>query len=103
MADSSDFRRRGLGAISLGLALAMLIAGQTVLRDRFSPLSFALFWFVCLIFTSLAIVVAFWDLRVVRRRTRDEQRELFESTLNEIARQKAAKAEKNSGSAPGRD
>ena len=103
MANQSDARRRWLGAISLALALAMLIAGQTVLSNRFGPLSFALYWFVCLLFTCLAIAVAFWDLSVVRRRTRDEQRELFESTLNDIARQKAAKAEKKSNAAPDAD
>jgi uncharacterized membrane protein len=101
MANSSDTRRRWLGGIALGLALAMLIAGQTVLSNRFGPLSFAIFWLVCLLLTCVAIIVALRDLSVVRRRTREEQRALFESTLSEIARQKAAKAEKKSDAAPG--
>ena len=100
MADSSDTRRRWLGGIALALALAMLIAGQTVLSRRLGPLGFAIFWLVCLLFTCVAIVVAFRDLSVVRRRTREEQRALFESTLGEIARQRAAKAEKKSDTAP---
>jgi hypothetical protein len=37
---------------------------------------------------------------VVRRRTREEQRALFESTLGEIARHRAAKAEKKSDATP---
>ena len=100
MANSSDRRRRWLGGIALVLALAMLIAGQTVLSTRFGPLGFAVFWIVCLLLTCVAIIVAFRDLSVVRRRTREEQRALFESTLNEIARQKAAKAERKPDHSP---
>jgi uncharacterized membrane protein len=100
MADSSDTRRRWLGGIALGVALAMLIAGETVLSHRLGPLGFAIFWLVCLLFTCVAIIVAFRDLSVVRRRTREEQRALFESTLGEIARQRAAKAGKKSDATP---
>ncbi len=97
MGNRSDVRRRWLGAIYLALALGMLIVGQTVLRDRFGPVGFVIFWLVCLTFTCLAILVAFLDLSAVRRRTREEQRELVENTLKEIARQKEAKAKKTSG------
>ena len=91
MGSSSQTFRRWFGGIFLVAALTMLIAGQTVLKDRFGPVGFVLFWCACLICTSAAIVMALLDLSAVRRRTRDEQRALFESTLQEIARQKELK------------
>ena len=97
MGNKTDVRRRWLGAIYLALALGMLIAGQTVLRNSFGPVGFVIFWLVCLVFTCLAILVAFLDLSAVRRRTREEQRDLIENTLKEIARQKEARAKKASG------
>ena len=88
MGSSSDIRRRGLGAFFLLAALGMLVAGETLLRERMSPLVFLLFWLVCLLFTCLALFIAFLDVTAIRRRIRDEQRALFENTLRDIARRK---------------
>ena len=88
MGNKADLRRRWLGGAFLAVALGMLVAGQTVLRDAFSALGFLVFWFLCFVFTMAAVAVAFWDLAAVRRRTRDEQRELVESTLKEFAHRK---------------
>src|SRR5215475_10689442 len=97
MGNTSDRRRRWLGAIFLGIAIVMLVGGQicdSLLRERLSKPGFLIFWMICFLFTFLAIVVAFLDLIVVRRRAADEQRALLEDTLGDIAREKAAKAKK---------
>ena len=91
MGNKADLRRRLLGGVFLATALGMLVAGQTVLHDAFSPLGFIAFWVLCFVFTMAAVAVAFWDLAAVRRRTRDEQRELVESTLKEIVQRKNSK------------
>ena len=88
MGSKTDMRRRWAGALCLLAALAMLIAGQTVLRERLHELAFVLFWAVCFAFTCLAILIAFWDVAVTRRRAREEQRVFLEDTLREIARRK---------------
>ena len=77
-------RRRWLGILVLVLALAMLIAGETVLQGRLHELTFLGYWLVCLLLTSAAIVIAFLDARALRRQTRDEARDLLQSTLKEI-------------------
>jgi len=82
---------RWLAAIFLGAALAMLIAGQTLLRDRLSRLGFIFFWLGCFIFTCLAMSLALLDAAVTRRRAREEQRAFFEQTFSDIAREKGAK------------
>ena len=99
MGNKSDLRRRLVGASFLAVAVLMLIVGQvwdTMLRERLSKPGFLLFWMICFLFTFLAILVAFLDLSVVRRRTHAEQRALLEDTLTEIAREKEAKARKPS-------
>lgn len=91
MGNQADRRRRAIGVICLGTAVLMLIAGETVLRGSFGKSGFLIYWLVCFGFTFLAILVAFWDLTAVSRRTRKEQRLLLEQTLKEIAKEKEAK------------
>jgi membrane protein implicated in regulation of membrane protease activity len=88
---NNDIRRR-FGVIFLALALGMLIAGQTVLRDRLGGLGFVFFWLACFAFTFLAILVAALDAAAIRRRARAEQHRFLKDTLEEIARKKAAKS-----------
>jgi hypothetical protein len=92
MGSKADMRRRWAGALCLLAALAMLIAGLTVLRELLHGLGFVLFWLVCLGFTCLAMLIAFWDAAVTRRQAREEQRAFLEDTLREIARRKQLKS-----------
>jgi hypothetical protein len=62
----------------------MLIGGETVLKGRLGNLAFIFYWLVCFGLTGLAILIAFLDARALQRRTRREQRELFETALKEI-------------------
>ena len=84
MALDATARRRWFGVIALAAALAMLLGGQTLLKEKLKNLTFVCYWLVCFGFTCLAILVALWDARALRRRTSREQRELFEATLEEI-------------------
>lgn len=77
-------RRRWFGVIVLVAALAMLIAGQTVLKGLLKDLGFLSYWLVCLSLTFVAMVVAFLDVRALGRRTRQERHQLLEKTLNQI-------------------
>jgi hypothetical protein len=87
-------RRRWFGALVLLAALAMLVAGETVLEGRLGPVTLLLYWLVCAVLTGVAIFVAFADLRALARRTRQEQRALLENTLREIETQAKAKPRK---------
>ena len=87
MALDATARRRWFGAIALGVALAMLICGETVLKEKLVNLTLICYWFLCLGFTCLAILVALLDVRALRRRTSREQHDLFEATLKEIRNQ----------------
>jgi len=87
-------RRRLLGVTFLGVALAMLIGGETVFKDRLGKTAFLAYWLGCFVFTFMAIVVALLDFRALQRRIRHEQRNLFQSTLNEIETDAKTKATK---------
>lgn len=89
-------RRRVIGALFLVGALGMLVAGESVLKTRLSALAFLLYWLICLGLTIGAIIVACLDARAMQRRTRDEQRELLESTLKNIEDESRNRAKRGS-------
>jgi hypothetical protein len=70
--------------MSLFTALLMLVAGETVLKERLSLLGYLIFWLVCFGFTCIALALAFLDLRALGLRARQQQRELFDATLRDI-------------------
>lgn len=77
-------RRRWFGALVLLAALGMLIAGETVLEGRFEGLGWLVYWLLCLGLTGLAVLVALADVRALRRQIHREERDLLQTTLNEI-------------------
>jgi hypothetical protein len=95
-------RRRWFGAIVLALALLMLILGQTVLQDRLGKVAFVIYWLLCFIFTGLAIVVAFRDVKAVQHEVRSEQRTLLESTLKDIESEARARQKREKRNGKGR-
>ena len=91
-------RRRWFGALCLLAALAMLAAGETLLKGRLSALGFIAYWLVCFVVTVLAVYAALADARAVRQETQAEQRALFEATLQRIEEEKARNARDAAGS-----
>jgi hypothetical protein len=94
MADKRDIRRRAIGAFFLITSLTMLIVGETLFNDRLRshPAEFLIYWMVCFMCVGLAFLMALLDLAVVRRRTRQQQRELLETAMRKIAQTKELKA-----------
>ncbi len=84
MENSAEAVRRWWGAFCLAIAAGMLIWGQTVLKPVLGGAGFVLFWGLCLLFTLGAIVIALIDVRAVRRRVREEHRELIQRTIDEV-------------------
>jgi|ERR671925_2208551 membrane protein implicated in regulation of membrane protease activity len=84
MISPADARRRWFGILFLIVAGGMLIWGQTLLKPYLTDIAFVIYWLVCLFFTALAMVTALLDIRALRRRTRDQQRELFRETMDDI-------------------
>jgi hypothetical protein len=77
-------RRRWFGVIVLAAALLMLIFGETVFKGKMGDVAFVVYWLACFVLTTLAIVVAFRDVKAVQNQVRSEQRSLLESTLKDI-------------------
>jgi membrane protein implicated in regulation of membrane protease activity len=84
-------RRRWIGALVLLAALGMLISGETVLKGKLAGLAFIFYWLACFGLTGLAILIAILDARALQRRTRQEQHDLFETTLKQIETEAKAK------------
>ncbi|HWC58608.1 MAG TPA: hypothetical protein VHC44_02865 [Verrucomicrobiae bacterium] len=78
--------------IFLIISVVMLILGEILLRSSLARVPFLLYWMACFVCTGLAIVFAFLDVVGVQRQAREQQRELLEKTINEIARQKESKS-----------
>lgn len=77
-------RLRWMGGLLLLAALAMLIAGETLLKQRLEGVVFLLYWLLCFLFTGAAMIVACLVARAVRHKSRNEARELIEKTLGKI-------------------
>jgi len=92
MALDATARRRWLGALVLLAALGMLVGGETVLKGRLENLAFLLYWLACFGLTGAAVLIALLDARAVRRRTRQEQHDLFETTLRQIESEAKARS-----------
>jgi hypothetical protein len=62
----------------------MLLLGQTVLEGRLKGFGFLGYWLLCLLLTLLAMMTALRDVSAVRRESRERQRELIQSTIEQI-------------------
>ena len=82
MNNKSSSSGRWRAAVVLGIAVAMLFLGLTVLKPYLGGLLYIFYWLGCIVFTFLALIFAFADLQQVRQRSRDEQRELIENALD---------------------
>jgi hypothetical protein len=85
-------RRRWFGAVCLLVAIGMLIAGETVLAGRLSGVTLIGYWLGCFVLAAVAAGVALIDAARVRAESRAEQRELLESTLRQVEREKASRS-----------
>lgn len=92
MGHGLDSIRRKTGLVVLALAGLMLVAGQTVLKSSLEGMGFLLYWFACFFFTLGAILIALFDMRAVRRQTREETHALLEKTLADVERKAEEKA-----------
>ena len=92
--------RRRFGTLCLGGAGALLLAGQTVLKDHLGGGGFVIYWLVCLILTLLAMLAALADALSIRAENRESQRALIESTLREIETRKSRAPGNDSGAPP---
>jgi hypothetical protein len=82
-ASPADIRRRWFGVFFLLIAAGMLIWGQTILKPYLEGIGFVVYWLSCMAFTGLALVTALLDIWAVRRRTREQQRDLLQRIFDE--------------------
>jgi protein-S-isoprenylcysteine O-methyltransferase Ste14 len=82
MLTKNDARRRWFGLLFLALAAGLLIWGQTVLQPHLRGVWFLLYWAACSVLTLLAIATALLDILIIRRRARDEHRDLVRRSFD---------------------
>jgi hypothetical protein len=79
-----SMRRRWLGGAALAASLAMLVVGETVLKEQLRGLPFLFYWLTCFGLTGLAMLAALLDARALRQRAREQRRDLLTTALKEI-------------------
>jgi hypothetical protein len=84
MSQDVNRRRRWFGAGCIVGAVALLVLGETVFKERLHGAGFVLYWLACVVLTALAMLVALADAGAQLARTRSEHRELIEHTIQEI-------------------
>ncbi|HUJ71836.1 MAG TPA: hypothetical protein VLZ30_06300 [Verrucomicrobiae bacterium] len=68
---------RVLGGVLLSLCALMAVLGTTVLGKHLQGWQFLLYWSGCLLMTCAAIIIALWDMLLVRRVSKHSRRELY--------------------------
>jgi TRAP-type C4-dicarboxylate transport system permease small subunit len=72
--------RRRLMLVLLGIALAFIVSGSTVLQPVLDPhqhpARFIVFWLICAWFTISALLLALFDVLTLRTNRRQAEREL---------------------------
>ena len=69
---------RTLGTIFITACVAMIVCGETFLKDDLHGPTFVLYWTWCFLITLLAGITAVVDLVFVRRAGRQDRRALIE-------------------------
>jgi hypothetical protein len=69
---------RIMGGTLLTACALMVVLGSTIFAERLSGLRFIFYWTWCLLLTCAAIVIALWDMLLVRRTSQRTRRELFQ-------------------------
>jgi membrane protein implicated in regulation of membrane protease activity len=87
-------RRRWTGAFILGLAVLMLVAGETLLKASLSPVLMLVYWLACFALAAVAMIYAVMDASAVARQTTEERRELAARTIKDIEQRLKDKAGK---------
>lgn len=86
-------------AICLAVALIFLVAGLTVLRPWLDPhehpARFILYWLACAWETVLVLLLALFDLLLVRAQTRAARKALHEQVANAAAQAAARESDDN--------
>jgi len=83
-------RRRWLGAFFLLAAMVMLVAGETTTGKRLEGALFILYWLACFGFAALAMLVAVFDVRALRREIHAEQQAMLRNVMKEIEAKSAS-------------
>ena len=96
-ANPADVRRRWFGVFFLLIASGMLIWGQTILKPYLEGIGFLLYWLACMAFIGLALITALLDIWAVRRRTREQQRDLLQRIFDEVELNEENKPNKPDG------
>ena len=100
MLTAVDARRRWFGTFFLIIAGGLMVWGLTFLAAFLlhNPVVFVFYWVTCFGLTMLSFGIALYDMRVIRRRIRAEQKSTFERAFNDLVEQE--KANLNSAAKP---
>jgi hypothetical protein len=86
MLSSVDARRRWFGTFFLIVAGGLLVWGLTFLAPVLlrNPLLFAAYWLADFGLTVLAFLIALYDMAVMRRKLKEEQKSAFRNAFQDI-------------------
>jgi hypothetical protein len=73
----AQYALRVVGAVLLFICALMVILGSTVLAPQLHGPRFLVYWTWCTLLTVAAIIIALWDMLLVRRASKRTHRELF--------------------------
>lgn len=91
-----NFRRWAAGVFLAASAL-MLALGLTLFSGQLKGTDFLIYWLLCFLFTGFAALFALIDMAIIRRQSRNEQRDLIQKTLEKTPRDANKPTRRDSG------
>jgi hypothetical protein len=93
MLTAVDARRRWFGTFFLIVAGGLMVWGLTFLAAFLlhHPAIFVVYWVTCFSLTMLSFSIALYDMMVIRRRIRSEQKSAFNKAFSDLIEEEKAK------------
>jgi hypothetical protein len=76
--------RRRAQLLFVAVALLMVMLGLTVFGNSLKGLGALAYWLICLALTLIAMLLAFRDMREIRRQNREEKIGLMEKAFDDV-------------------
>ena len=77
-----DLRRRRIGLVLIGSATSMVVVGLTLLRATLDGIVYIIYWMTCYFLAGFSLLLAFWDMSVMRRRLKSAMNEIETENQN---------------------
>ena len=87
---------RGISGFCLVAAIALLVLGETLLRNRLNGVKALLYWILPFLMAFIAMAATLLDFYCVRKKLRDTQMQIMEESFSNMGQGKSPRQKSKS-------